>query len=219
MRRFVAANNARRFGPWRPIICAVCEAQRRESNYSGRSKPVRRASTKSTVDRHKTVSSENPLRIDHLNCLNVTTIRISNHLRSLCSKKNLGLRVTHPVTQCQTKISTVAYTYVYLRSIRNVEKGWKTQHSLASKREDEMTADKARRHDARTSAASEVGRDRGGTNLVGSVAVSPTNVHSDTTGAATSGTRLGRHGPDGDRCVRAAPSRWRNKARKNHPTG
>ena len=43
-----------------------------------------------------------------------------------------------------------------------MEKVWKTQHSLASKRR-----------------------------------VSPTNVPSDTTGAATSGTRLGRHGPDG----------------------
>jgi hypothetical protein len=78
-----------------------------------------------------------------------------------------------------------------------------------------MTADKARRHDARTSAASEVGRDRGGTNLVGSVAVSPTNVHSDTTGAATSGTRLGRHGPDGDRCVRAPPSRETKRVSKH----
>jgi len=65
-----------------------------------------------------------------------------------------------------------------------------------------MTADKARRHDARTSAAAARGSR---SNLVGSVAVAPTNVHSDATGAATSGTRLGRQGPDGDpaACVRA----------------
>lgn len=82
-----------------------------------------------------------------------------------------------------------------------------------------MTAGIARRHDARTSAASE--GSRSGRHQLGWKRGRPPPRRTSTqslrrSAAATSGT-LGRQGPDGDRSVRDddEPSRWRNKARKN----
>lgn len=78
-----------------------------------------------------------------------------------------------------------------------------------------MTADKARRHDARTSAG---GRDRGGTNLVGSVAVLPDERPLGRHGRPRLvGLSIGRQGPG--RRPRRARRVAEQKARRNQTDG